>query len=905
MITPGSIVRPKSRRCLLALLLAVASVACRPKDYGSLTPGPRGIVETPVADYPFGDAVDVYRAALDLLYRSGPSRPSMIVIRDSAILRYGGPCAKCPPFGPHKSRIDTSSIEGFASIPPVKPRIRKFSYALPIALLTNTELAEMWTAGHVYDSIHAHDHSPHPGEPSNGYDREFLRHYPGAWGSVDFSLVGFNTTHSEALLEIHESCGAACYSLETVFFRKVSGVWQPIERIPRQVSYEHNLFPYLGPAGDTATRSQLLVDPLGAPLRSYARDESSVYGAVLDSLYDFHGERPRKILIAGRHVRPPYGVPSETPPIDSSTRAAFSFEGAIPDPMTANLNDRIPIVILNADSLLSLDVEGVPLQREAELKPSNEETAGFWLALRRRYPGAWGYVEFSRIGYNPEHTQAVVYAAHNCGNVCGSGDVWLLTRAGEKWSVAARNEISELASPGWSLDSLKYLGKAADPTWYHSRRARGIATSFETGATLPSLGVTFYSSSGFRATVKTDSAGGFQLDNLPMAMSLFFKVACPVPGRADTVAGEFLSMTRPGLDTTVNLAVPFRGCKHLNRRNPLIAGTNPIVAQSPDSSYSSSDLVGVYRGILDALYPPGTRAPRGILIEPSPVRQCYFCVESEAPRLIRQGVLDSSTEHDFAVSPDTVAPRPFDYRIRIDTLALWDRYWLAEGGKVEWDAMKDAYPGVTAAISFLRVGFNDRHTQALAEFYVDTVGAEDRTETMLLDKRAGGWRVALRNVERDTTSAEWVGGKCEPTDAPRRLPSSAEVEKLAGDYQVVRVGASRAFRGQTDTLQIRLGAFRATERQSGELVGSAELLEANGKPSGRVAVTFKKVGPVASFGLGQRLPPGVAQLDGWHESHRILRITSDSFFGTWDTVAGPTIPRRGYFCASRIDARVR
>jgi hypothetical protein len=848
------------RRPLLALFLTSLGLACQPNQYGPLKPGPKGIVETPVADYPFGDAVDVYRAALDLLYKEGSSRPGVIVLRDSAA--------------------------------------RRFDYDVPIALLSNAALQQMWTAGQVYDSIHSRYQSPRLGETDNGYDREFLRRFPGAWGWVNFSIVGFNKTHTEALLEVREFCGIGCHSLETVFFRKVSAKWQPIERIPKEITYQSSGFRYLGPAGDNPAHSELLVDQLGAPLRSYSRDEAPVYRALLDSLYDFHGERPRLIVIGGRHVRPPYASLPQSPPVDSSTRAAFAFQSAIADPMNPNFNYRIPTVVATSDSLQALDAEGVPLQREAERKFSNEETAGFWLAFRQHYLGAWGYVEFSRIGYNPEHTQALVYAAHNCGRACGSADVWLLSRSGEKWSVAARAEIAELSSAEWFLDSLRFLGKAADPTWYRPRRVHGIFTSAETGAVLPLFSVTF-SYGEFRTTVKSNSAGEFQVGKLPAYGSLFFKVACPIQGRADTVAGEFLHVTRRGLDTTANFAVPFRGCKHLNRNHPLIAGTNPI-SVAPDSIYSSSDLAGVYRGVLDALYPRGGRNRAAIVLLPSPVWRCVYCIESEAPRLIRQGLLDPSTELNFPQRPDTTGGRPFAYRIRIDTLTFWDRYWLAFNGKVDWDAMKDAYPGVGDAVSFPRVGFNKRRTEALAQVYTDSARSKSELETMLLKKQGAEWRVALRHVEHEATSAEWSAGKCEPTDAPMQAPSLAQVEKIAGEFRIVRVGATRVFRGRTDTLRIELGALRPAARAPAELVGSAELLDAKGNPDEKVAVNFELDGGVATFHLGKRLPPGTGELDGWGEDHRILRISGNSFFGTWDTYSGPTVPLKGYFCASRL-----
>ncbi len=114
-----------SARVRNLLLLALFSVAChQPQDFGPLpAPGPRGVVTTPVRDYPFGDAVDVYRAALDLLYTDGDERASIIVMPDSVVPRLGGPCPRCPRFQPHEASIDTSTIEAFATMPPVLPRL--------------------------------------------------------------------------------------------------------------------------------------------------------------------------------------------------------------------------------------------------------------------------------------------------------------------------------------------------------------------------------------------------------------------------------------------------------------------------------------------------------------------------------------------------------------------------------------------------------------------------------------------------------------------------------------------------------------------------------------------------------------------------------------------------------------
>jgi hypothetical protein len=884
---------PSQFRNLFALTLL--SVACHPpNDFGAVTPGPRGVVDTPVRDYPFGDAVEVYRAALDLLYTDGGERPRIIAMYDSVFARaVGAQCPKCPRFGPHKARIDTSTIEGFATLPPVQPRLRKFGYKVPITFLSNQESAEMWRAGQAYDAAHP----ARPGEMPDGMDREFLRRYPGAWGSIAFSLVGFDRAHTEALLEIRQGCGAGCYSDEVVFFRKEEGGWRPIERVPRQVhtTSVHNDLHYRGPTGENPSQSELLVDEQGTPLRPDSKNAPSVYRAVLDSLYSFYGERPRMIVISGRHAIGGNGLPPHESHVDSSTIAAYNFLSAIADRMNPTFTYGVPIAVLSYESKQALDLEGIPLEKEANLHFANEETSGFWLAFRNRFPGAWGYVELSRIAYNSEHTQALVHSIHRCGSRCESGDTWLLRRDSETWSVADRMHGDDAA--GWALDSLRYIGRGADPKWYRSRRAQGVFSNAETGAVLPFLNVTFERGHEFLTTIKTDSAGRYTLENLPLSSDLYFKVKCPIPTRTDTLAGPFL-MTRAGLDTTVNIQVRYRGCKHLNRAHPLIAGTRRT-STARGSSRLSPEVAGVYRGLLDALYPPSLSERGPVMLEGFTSRRCDYCIESEVPRLIRKGLIDPSTEANFAKVPaDTSPPAPFPYRRKVEVMPLWDLYWLGSSGGRQWDVMKDAYPGVNAVISFSGVGFNDRGTEALLEVHVDSARAAMGSETILLKKTDAKWNVALRHVEREATSGEWIGGKCEPTDAPAHVPAHAEMEKLVGEFSIVRVGASKVFRGRADTVRVRLEALKPSPNRPNELVAGASVIDATGAPDEKIAGTFELDEDAATITFTQRMPKGQLMLDGWIEWYKILRTSGRGFFGTWFTESGPTIPWRGYFCAS-------
>lgn len=890
-------------RNLLALASAVA-LGCHPmSDYRALTPGPRGVVVTPVRDYPFGDAVDVYRAALDLLYVDGEERPSIIVMHDSLRLLSGNLCRQCPSLWPGKSTMDTSTLNTFWTLPRVQPRIRNFGYNVPIHFLSYRESAEMWTAGQVYDSTHPRL----PTEMPEGPDGEFRRRYPGAWGTSSFSLVGFNRAHTEALLEVRQICGTGCYSDELVFFRNVRGRWRPIERLTRDINavWTHTRLRYRGPSGKNAGESQMLVDQLGIPLRPESKDAPGIYRAVLDSLYSFYGERPRTIVISGQHALTVDGLLPYKHQIDSSTRAAFRFLSAIPDWMHPSFSYRLPIAVLTNDSMQALHREGIPLEREANLHFANEETTPFWLAFRKHYPNAWGYVELSRIGYNPEHTQALVYASHHCGKGCLSGDVWFLTRKGEDWSVAEK--LPRYGEAGWALDSLRYIGRGADPKNYRPRRAQGIVSSFETGAVLPFLDITF-TGGPFLRTVRTDSTGRYALENLPFNSEVFFRVKCPISGRSDTVAGPYL-MSHPGMDTTVNIDVQYRGCTHLNRADPLIAGATQT-STALDSSRLSPEVAGVYRGILDALYPLGVPERSPIMLEGFTSRRCVYCIEHEMPRLIRKGLIDPSTEANFAkVPPDTRAPPPFSYRRKIEVMPMWDLYWLGGSAARQWDAMRDAYPGVNAVISFAAVGFNDRSTEALVELHADSTGGADASETMLLKKTGSDWRVALRHVEREATSGEWRGSKCEAGDAPAQLPTRSELEKLGGVFSLIRtvralsVGASREFRDQTDTVRVRLEPLKASPTRPNEFAARASVFDATGEPQDKIAAKFQLASGAATITFTERLPEGVMQLDGWLEELKILRVDDRGFAGSWFTANGPSVPWRGYFCAPPVSAR--
>ena len=429
--------------------------------------------------YPTGEAVEVYRAALDMLYTDGKERPSVIVMLDSVAPRAIGPCPQCPGPWKHRSKIDTATIQAFAVPPYGTPRIRKFAYKVPIHLVSHHDLGEMARAGEVFAAAHP---ALTEGPSENPMVGEFRRRFPGAWGWTQFTVVGFNPARTEALIGIHQNCGESCYAREMVFFRKINRRWTPIERIPDGISGGWSL-------GNLRYRGPVLRNPPGSELltagRPTSRDDRTIYRIVLDSLYSFHGDRPGMVVISDQRVA---GTSTEaSKPWEASAIPGYDFFSGISDAMPRKLRLRVPVVFLTRDAWQVLERDGPAVQRQAVDALDGQEGTGFWRAFRRHYPLAWGYAELSRVGYDSARTRALVYAAHKCGQQCHSGDTWLLTRRGDRWSVTDR--IAREESAGWYLDSLRYLGRGAELRWYRPGRARGVFRNFATGEIFPNMHV--------------------------------------------------------------------------------------------------------------------------------------------------------------------------------------------------------------------------------------------------------------------------------------------------------------------------------------------------------------------------------------------------------------------------------
>jgi hypothetical protein len=75
-----------------------------------------------------------------------------------------------------------------------------------------------------------------------------------------------------------------------------------------------------------------------------------------------------------------------------------------------------------------------------QIFPENA-TAYPWSDFYKRFPGSTGLVTLSNVGFNGDHTQALVYVANVCGGLCGSGEFVVLKKVRGRWVVERTDQL--------------------------------------------------------------------------------------------------------------------------------------------------------------------------------------------------------------------------------------------------------------------------------------------------------------------------------------------------------------------------------------------------------------------------------------------------------------------------------
>jgi hypothetical protein len=247
-------------------------------------------------------------------------------------------------------------------------------------------------------------------------------------------------------------------------------------------------------------------------------------------------------------------MPEHRSRIDSSTAANFNIYGRLHEAFSPRFRSRLPINWIGDTGMKELEQVGAPL---AKGTPDDEsEQSPLFLGLAAKYPGTWGYISLTRVAFNPEHTQALVYSRHFCGDRCENADVWFLERKNDNWYIVERM-VAGGAIDSYGFNGLRYLGPELAQSFYRPGRVHGVVTELGTGRPLSRIQVEVRhrNQSSF---ADTDDEGRYSITNLPPNGAVL-SVRCPPKSPTKSVMAAILEKTR-GIDSTMNVQVTYAEC---------------------------------------------------------------------------------------------------------------------------------------------------------------------------------------------------------------------------------------------------------------------------------------------------------------------------------------------------------
>ena len=158
-----------------------------------------------------------------------------------------------------------------------------------------------------------------------------------------------------------------------------------------------------------------------APITNQANDEPDVYQALLrDSCWEH-----------------PYVVKDMTERWWDSEAEVQDLEN-LKDVMGVH-SETIKNYILNNRSERRLTKAELnvncPLISKSTFESFFDQTGQGWRDFYKTYPKTSGAFSVSRVGFNENHDEAIIYVATQCGGLCGHGEFTLLEKEGAVWRI--------------------------------------------------------------------------------------------------------------------------------------------------------------------------------------------------------------------------------------------------------------------------------------------------------------------------------------------------------------------------------------------------------------------------------------------------------------------------------------
>ena len=176
----------------------------------------------------------------------------------------------------------------------------------------------------------------------------------------------------------------------------------------------------------------------GAAKPDLGDDDYAIYSAVIDSKYASEGiER----IVVGDHTSmdlPPVMMgmtrPGDSPELKKIREAKETTQDFDQKSKLAaatlekKFSTKVPVVLISEAERDRIFV----IAKKGEKPTPNMK--GFD-EFHKLYPKSQGFMSVSRIGYNPDRSQALLYVANLCGGLCGTGQYFLLVKEGTTWKI--------------------------------------------------------------------------------------------------------------------------------------------------------------------------------------------------------------------------------------------------------------------------------------------------------------------------------------------------------------------------------------------------------------------------------------------------------------------------------------
>ena len=158
-----------------------------------------------------------------------------------------------------------------------------------------------------------------------------------------------------------------------------------------------------------------------------ASEEYAVYSALIQTIYV---KEDVKTIVIGKHT------------------LFFKVNWSKPEEYRKSILDELrPISLETIEDLekknenegelarhLDLTVTYVLLAKQSETK-SPDDYEKQWKEFYETYPTSPGIISLSRVGFNSNKDEAVVYVANSCGGLCGKGYYVSLMKGEKDWKV--------------------------------------------------------------------------------------------------------------------------------------------------------------------------------------------------------------------------------------------------------------------------------------------------------------------------------------------------------------------------------------------------------------------------------------------------------------------------------------